>query len=72
MYRASAAEGFSICPETAVCFDVLDQLRASGEVSATDRVVVFNTGSATKYLETLSVELPELDKNAVDWERLTA
>lgn len=72
MYRASTSEGISICPETAVCFDVLDQLRASGEVSATDRVVVFNTGSATKYLETLSVELPELDRNAVDWEQLTA
>lgn len=70
MHRAAAAEGISICPETAVCFDVLEQLQATGDVSATDRVVVFNTGSAMKYLETLPTELPEIDHHAVDWNKL--
>lgn len=67
MKRASAAEGISICPETAVCFDVLEKLVAAGEVKPHERVVVFNTGAATKYLEALSVELPRLDKDAIDW-----
>ena len=62
-----SAEGISICPETAVCFDVLAQLTAAGEIGADDEVVVFNTGAATKYLEALPIELPLLDKDAVDW-----
>ena len=67
MRRASAAEGISVCPETAVCFDVLEKLVAAGEVGADEEVVVFNTGAATKYLEALPVELPTLDKDAIDW-----
>jgi threonine synthase len=67
MRRASAAEGVSVCPETAVCFDVLAKLVAAGDVTADDEVVVFNTGAATKYLEALPTELPLLDKDAVDW-----
>jgi threonine synthase len=71
MRRASAAEGISVCPETAVCFDVLAQLIAAGEVRPDDEVVVFNTGAATKYLEALPVELPLLDKGAVDWSAIS-
>ena len=67
MRRGSAAEGISICPETAICFDVLAKLVAVGEVTADEEVVVFNTGAATKYLEALPVQLPRLDKNAIDW-----
>jgi len=70
MRRASAAEGISVCPETAVCFDVLEKLIAAGEVGADEEVVVFNTGAATKYLEALPVELPTLDKDAIDWARI--
>jgi threonine synthase len=69
MRRASAAEGISVCPETAVCFDVLEKLIAAGEVKAGEEVVVFNTGAATKYLEAMPVELPTVDKEAVDWDR---
>lgn len=67
MRRASAAEGISICPETAVCFDVLERLVQAGEVRPEERVVVFNTGAAPKYLEALPVELPRLNKNQIDW-----
>ena len=28
MQRASSAEGVSVCPETAVCFDVLERMRS--------------------------------------------
>ena len=67
MRRASAAEGISVCPETAVCFDVLEALVRRGEVTAGDEVVVFNTGAATKYLEACPATLPGLGKDAVDW-----
>ncbi|HJZ57971.1 MAG TPA: threonine synthase [Gemmataceae bacterium] len=70
MRRASAAEGISICPETAVCFDVLEKLVAAGEVRPDELVVVFNTGAAPKYLEALPVELPTIDKDRVDWDAI--
>jgi threonine synthase len=70
MVRASSAEGISVCPETAVCFDVLEKLVASGEVKRHERVVVFNTGAAPKYLEALAVELPFVEKENVDWNRI--
>lgn len=70
MRRASSAEGISICPETAVCFDVLEGLLARGEVKPHEEVVVFNTGAATKYLEALPVNLPTLDKDALDWTKI--
>src|SRR6185503_19703800 len=43
MKRASSAEGVSVCPETAVCFNVLERMIAAGEVKPEERVVVFNT-----------------------------
>ena len=70
MRRASTAEGISVCPETAVCFDVLERLISQGEVKPHEEVVVFNTGAATKYLEALPVNLPTLDKDALDWDRI--
>jgi threonine synthase len=70
MRRASSAEGISICPETAVAFDVLEKLLANGTIQPHEEVVVFNTGAATKYLEAMPFELPMLDKNALDWKAI--
>jgi threonine synthase len=70
MVRASSAEGISICPETAVCFDVLERMVQAGEVQTDERIVVFNTGAAPKYLEAMPVELPAIDKDRVDWEAI--
>jgi threonine synthase len=42
-------------------------LIASGDVSPDDRVVIFNTGAAQKYLEAIRSELPRLDCHASDW-----
>lgn len=70
MQRASSAEGISVCPETAVCFDVLEKLIAAGNVKPEESVVVFNTGAATKYLEAFPVDLPALDKDRIDWDRI--
>jgi threonine synthase len=46
-----AAEGLFCAPEGAACFSGLKKLLASGQVSATDRIVLFNTGTGVKYLE---------------------
>jgi threonine synthase len=64
MTKSSAAEGISICPETAVCFDCLEMLIQRGDIRADERVVVFNTGAAQKYLEALPINLPRLEKGA--------
>lgn len=70
MRRASGAEGISVCPETAVCFAVLEKLVAAGQVRPDETVVVFNTGAAQKYLEALPPALPALDKDRIDWDAL--
>jgi threonine synthase len=67
MGRASSAEGISVCPETAICFDVLEKLVADGGVKPDETVVVFNTGAAPKYLEAMPAELPFLDKDRIEW-----
>ncbi len=72
MERASSAEGISICPETAICLDSLENLIRDNTVSFDETVVVFNTGAATKYLEALPVQLPFLDRNQpIDWAKLS-
>lgn len=70
MQRASSAEGISVCPETAVCFDVLERMVANGDIKPDERVVVFNTGAAPKYLEAMPYDLPALDKDNLDWNRI--
>jgi threonine synthase len=63
MKRVAGLEGVAICPETAVCFDCLDQLRANGGVKEDEEIIVFNTGAAQKYPETMPLHLPRIDKN---------
>ena len=71
MKRVATVEGIAICPETAVCFDCLEQLRDTGAIKADEEVIVFNTGAAQKYPETVRLDLPRIDKNQpVDYERL--
>ncbi|MHC4695739.1 MAG: threonine synthase [Planctomycetota bacterium] len=60
MRRAIAAEGISICPEAAACVQAVEMLRHSGWIAPDDRVVLFNTGAATKYVETLQTDLPTI------------
>jgi threonine synthase len=73
MEHVAAAEGIGICPETAVCFDCLRQLRNDGRIQPEEHVVVFNTGAAQKYPEVMPLRLPRLDKDSpIDYEALTA
>jgi threonine synthase len=71
MRRVAGREGVAICPETAVCFDCLEQLLAGGQIRPDEEVVVFNTGAAQKYPEVMPLHLPRLDKDKpVDYHRL--
>jgi threonine synthase len=52
--EASATEGLFMAPEGGACVAALRKLKASGHLSADDTVVVFNTGTGFKYVETLA------------------
>ena len=72
MQLANSKEGIAVCPETAVCLGVLDQLMGQGKIKPKDRVLVFNTGAAQKYPESVAAELPRIDMNQpIDWGNLT-
>jgi threonine synthase len=51
MSALAAEEGLFACPEGGASLAALRQLRSSGEVRTTDRVVLYNTGSGLKYPE---------------------
>jgi threonine synthase len=61
--RVFGLEGIGICPETAVCFDGLEQLRAAGKIRPDEEVVVYNTGAVQKYPEVVKLHLPRIDKD---------
>ena len=49
-----AAEGIFCAPEGAACLPALRKLIAAGQVKSSDRVVLFNTGSGVKYMESFA------------------
>jgi len=61
MREATALEGISVCPETAAGVAALQRLAQQGRLSFDERVVLFNTGAATKYVETISLDLPVIE-----------
>jgi threonine synthase len=56
MRRVASREGIPVCPETAVCFDCLEQLVSDGRIGGDEEVVVFNTGAAQKYPEVVPLD----------------
>lgn len=72
MRLVASSEGIAICPETAACIGALEQLRRDNWIKADDRVVVFNTGAAQKYIEAMTAEIPRLDiTQPIDWDWLS-
>jgi threonine synthase len=61
MRRATAAEGLSICPESAACVLAAEELLLSGWLKGDERVILFNTGAGTKYIDTVPLDLPVID-----------
>jgi threonine synthase len=49
-----AAEGIFCAPEGAACLPALKKLQTDGLVKAEERIVLFNTGSGVKYMESFS------------------
>ncbi|MBI4718256.1 MAG: threonine synthase [Planctomycetes bacterium] len=71
MQEAVKREGISVCPEAGACVAALGELRRSGFIDPQERVVLFNTGAATKYVESLPLRLPTIaDPSQVDYARL--
>lgn len=54
-------EGVLACPEGGATLAALRQLRASGEISERERVVIFDTGSGLKYLDAWRLALARRD-----------
>jgi threonine synthase len=62
MRWANALEGISVCPESAAGVVAIESLAAQGHISPDETVVLFNTGAATKYIETVRLDLPMIER----------
>jgi len=51
-----SAEGVFCAPEGAACLPALRKLIEAGYVKASERVVLFNTGSGVKYMESFTAD----------------
>ncbi len=58
--RLASEEGIYAAPEGAACVAALEKLLASGFLKASDRIVIYNTGSGLKYPEAYSTRFPRL------------
>jgi threonine synthase len=64
-------EGIALCPEAAACIGALEILARDGWIQPEEKVVLFNTGAAQKYVEAIQGEAPRIDRAApLDWEQL--
>ncbi len=70
--RASALEGIAFAPETGACIGVLELLVAEKAIDPDERVVIFNTGAAQKYVEVMGTEPLSTLPDPVDWAVLSA
>ncbi|HTN77871.1 MAG TPA: threonine synthase [Pirellulaceae bacterium] len=71
MRLAASTTGIPICPESAACVGALSILAERGWIRPTERVVIFNTGAAQKYVEALAAPLPRIDHHQpLDFERI--
>lgn len=67
MLEGISHEGIAICPESAACILAARQLVRDGRLGADDRVILFNTGAANKYVEAVPLDLPIIE-NSVDFD----
>ena len=56
--QLAADEGIYAAPEGAACVSAAQKLIASGSLKASDRIVLYNTGSGLKYPEAYSARFP--------------
>ncbi len=71
MKMAIEKTGIAICPETAACVGALDKLAKEKWIGPDESVVIFNTASALKYVDSIDIDLPRIDINKkIDWAAL--
>jgi threonine synthase len=61
--RVSSTEGMHVSPEVGACFVAAAQLRETGFLSESERVVVFGTGSGLLHTDLVKEGYPVLDPN---------
>ena len=69
--RGAALEGIAFAPETGACLGVLELLVAEKAIHPDERVVIFNTGAAQKYVEVIGSDPLPLLPQSVDWAMLS-
>ncbi len=69
--RGAALEGISFCPEAGAALAVLEDMVGDGSVDPDERIVVYNTGAAQKYVEVIERPLETIE-TPVDWSALAA
>ena len=68
---AVSLEGIPVCPEAAACVGALESLIQRGWIKPHERVVIFNTGAAQKYIEAIRQPLPKIDlAKPLDWQSI--
>ncbi len=73
MKQAVSAEGINFCPEAAACVLAIETLVQKGHIKPDERVVLFNTGAGSKYVEVAQADLPLLSNPAqVDYAALAS
>ncbi len=64
--RLASEEGIFVCPEGAACVAALQKLVAGGFLNASERVVIYNTGSGLKYAEVYATRFPRWAESEYD------
>jgi threonine synthase len=64
--QLASEEGIFAAPEGAACVAAAERLLRDGFLKASDRIVVYNTGSGLKYLESYSVRFPRVASGETD------
>jgi len=73
MKHSSGLDGIALCPEAAAGVLAVESLVGDEIIHPKDRVVLFNTGSALKYIEAVPLNLPVINNpQAIDYERLAS
>jgi threonine synthase len=73
MRTAMSQEGIAVCPEAAACVGAIEKLTNSGWMKPDERVVIFNTGAAQKYVEAITASPRSIDlQQPIDWDAIAA
>ncbi|MBC8353088.1 MAG: threonine synthase [Planctomycetes bacterium] len=73
MRTAMSSEGIAVCPEAAACVGAVEKLTSTGWIRPNERVVIFNTGAAQKYVEAITSQPTSIDlQQPINWDAIAA